>query len=205
MTVVDIQESKRVSKLRWPGFWNFVFVIVPPILLLPSVKLSSSWGNEPGEGFHASDNNPESEGNTNISAHLATVLGSSNEEGDENPEGPHPGEWNAPSDSSVVDLLHDSVFALLNVGKEPESSEGSESCTKAVSHNAESVPFTIGEAPIVVRTVPVSTRPPCSEEDGWNNSEEPPNKSEPDGLKLVVLVEVNLVERGRVRVAHFLI
>ena len=191
--------------MGWPDLWYIVLVVVPPVLLVPFVELDGPGSDEPGEGFHASDDNPESEGNTNISAHLATVLGSSNEEGDENPEGPYPGEWNAPSDSSVVDLLHDSVFALLNVGKEPESSEGSESCTKAVSHNAESVPFTIGEAPVVVRTVPVSTRSPGSEKDGWNNTEEPPNKSEPDGLKLVVLVEVNLVERGRVRVAHFLI
>ena len=120
MTVVDIQESKRVSKLGWPGFWNFVFVIVPPILLLPSVKLSSSWGNEPGEGFHAGNDYPKSECDSDVTTHISAKLGTSNDKSNENPKRKYPGEWDNPGNSSEVDFLHDSVLALFNISKEPE-------------------------------------------------------------------------------------
>merc|ERR1719336_914141 len=124
----------EVTKLGWPGLGNIILVVVPPWLFGPLVEFSGSWGEEPGECLHTGSDNPETECHTNISSHLSTVLGASNRESNESPEGPDPGEWNNPSDGSVVDLLQDSVLSLLNVGEEPEAGKDTEGETISVHH-----------------------------------------------------------------------
>ena len=151
-------------------------------MLLPSVELSSSWGNEPGEGFHAGNDYPKSECDSDVTPHISAKLGTSNDKSNENPKCKYPGEWDNPGNSSEVDFLHDSVFALFNISKEPEKSKDVHSASESILHNGESMPFTISEAPdtdvIVTRVAWV----PCVENYEGNCTQEPPNKPKPYSL-----------------------
>ena len=206
--------SDEVSELGWPDLWDIILVVVPPVLLLPLVELGGSGGEEPGEGFGASNHDPEEEGDTNVTAHVASILRSTDEEGNEHPEGEHPGEWDHPGNGSVVDFLHDSVLGSLDVGEEPEGAKGTEGRSEGPLHNAESVPFSLGETPDADAKGAGSAWPPCLNDNSGECAHEPPEKSKPDGLHLVVLVEVGGVEDGHVSylsvvgsctVAHILI
>ena len=212
MTFTACSVGDEVSKLGWPDLWNVVLVVVPPVLLSPLVELGGSWGQEPRESLATCNKNPEDEGNANISAHVSAGLRSANKEGDEDPDGEHPGEWDHPGNGSVVNFLHDSVLGGLDVGKEPEGAESTEGRSKGPLHNAESVPLSLGEAPCADAAGTDSARSPGLDDDHGEHAHEPPEKAEPDGLQLVFLVEVGGVEDGYVSnlcvvssVAHILI
>ena len=202
----------EVTELGWPDLWDIFSIVVPPVLLTPSVEFGSSWGEVPSKSFASSNEDPEKECNSDVTSHISTNLGSSNKHSNENPKGEDPGEWDNPGDGSVVEFLHDSIFGGLDVGKEPEGAESTEGRSKGPLHNAESVPLSLGEAPCADAAGTDSARSPGLDDDHGEHAHEPPEKAEPDGLQLVFLVEVGGVEDGHVSnlcvvssVAHILI
>ena len=116
----------EVSQLLWPGIERLVLVVVPPVLLIPFVKLNDSWGKEPCEGLKTAENEPETDSEPDVHCDVAAELSSTNNEGNELPEGEHPGEWDDPGDGSVVDFLHEAIVNCLDVGKEPEDAKDPE-------------------------------------------------------------------------------
>ena len=80
----------EISELRWPVLWRIFLGVVPPFLFGPPVVFACSWSEVPSKGFTTGEDDPIAERKPNIATHNATILRSSNDKGNEDPQSKDP-------------------------------------------------------------------------------------------------------------------